>query len=172
MKKLSVRTFHMYRMLISYGNLFKIVPVQIFISSILIILSEEIMESSGMRIFSFHLGRENPMPIHNYNFFIIAISILIDPFIETILYQKLFFWVICEKFKIKSYAYIFISSVLFGLSHNYDVSYVIRAIILGLVFSYTFYLRYISKMHPIKSTYVLHASWNATAYASSYFSNM
>jgi len=70
-------------------------------------------------------------------FVIFIVSVIIAPVIETLIYQ-LAIMEISYKFKLKESLAISISSILFGLSHNYNWVYMAVMIFIGFIFAYSY----------------------------------
>ncbi|PEC62499.1 CPBP family intramembrane metalloprotease [Bacillus toyonensis] len=68
-------------------------------------------------------------------------GIVIAPLLETALYQMFIFWILklipgMEKY---NKSIIFISAIIFGLSHDFSYIYILYAYIMGFVFAYSYW---------------------------------
>ena len=101
-----------------------------------------------------------------------AIAILVAPLIETFLFQYLIIEGIVAIFKIKhfSFAPIFISSILFGLSHCYNLMLFVQPSMNGSNIA-TCYCNFIPrKKTGFKSTVFLHSLFNLIVFITDYLS--
>ena len=125
---------------------------------------------------------ENPFDFENmasssliWNIYVCFVGPLIETACVQYLLYKIFAFFITKKNRLFP-AYVFGSSIVFGLLHLWGVNasigwYIIRfctAIAGGLVFSTTMYFMTRRKQHPFWSTVTVHAFWNtACGYLSS-----
>ena len=66
------------------------------------------------------------------------IAVLITPIIETLLFQTLIIEIFYKK--IKNFYLCILSATLFALSHSYNLSYVIFALLIGILLAYLYIL--------------------------------
>ncbi|UFI00544.1 type II CAAX prenyl endopeptidase Rce1 family protein [Bacillus toyonensis] len=91
---------------------------------------------------SFLPGGLQKNPIEDeYMWIQILDGIVIAPLLETALYQMFIFWILklipgMEKY---NKSIIFISAIIFGLSHNFSYIYILYACIMGFVFAYSYW---------------------------------
>jgi hypothetical protein len=95
---------------------------------------------------------------------IFFMSVFIGPLLETFVFQwliySIFSWI-----KTNRQFYIYtISSILFGLVHNYNIFTVIDALFAGLIFIHFFHINYKNSAHSFIQVFVLHASFNFYAF--------
>jgi len=108
------------------------------------------------------LGSESNKPDVNAWFFVIVVAPLIETSINQYGVYK-----ICQKIsytKHKPLLVIFISALIFGLMHFYNLGYVFFGFAMGLVLAYVYYFYH---KHPVKAfwaTTLIHALRNTTAY--------
>nr|WP_244525460.1 CPBP family glutamic-type intramembrane protease [Bacillus sp. 166amftsu] len=72
----------------------------------------------------------------------IFLVLIIAPFLETILFQKILFFIlqITPYISERNILIILISSIIFGLNHQFDITYIIAATLMGLVFNYSYFI--------------------------------
>ncbi|MGH1163298.1 CPBP family glutamic-type intramembrane protease [Bacillus mycoides] len=70
----------------------------------------------------------------------IFLVLIIAPFLETILFQKVTFFILqlIPYISERNILIILISSIIFGLSHQFDITYIIAATLMGIVFNYSY----------------------------------
>lgn len=106
---------------------------------------------------------ENPILSKNkyYAFFI---GVLIAPFLETIIFQGIPFFLTrrCLKLRRKYCIFIFISPVLF--IHNFNLSYILLSYIVGFVFAFMYYIAYFRKENAIVLISIIHLVNNSIAF--------
>lgn len=96
---------------------------------------------------------------------IFVLSVIIGPFIETLLFQYLIIELLYSFKKVKQNIIIIISAVAFSLIHNYNLTYIFVSFIAGLIYaSYYLYLKNIKKKYPFIYIWVLHALYNFTVF--------
>ncbi|MED3025193.1 MULTISPECIES: CPBP family intramembrane glutamic endopeptidase [Bacillus cereus group] len=92
---------------------------------------------------SITLGGLNENPIEKSS---IASQIIngsiVYPLLETIIYQPFLFWALRRNFFLKEndYLIILVSASIFGISHNFGIAYILYTMLLGLIFSYTYWI--------------------------------
>lgn len=97
----------------------------------------------------------------------IFISLVIGPIIETFIFQFGIYTIIfyfkndIQKYLLKKEFqflgfYILLSSILFAISHNYSIYYILLMIIPGAVLSYAFYFLKKNFTYPILYTFLIH----------------
>ncbi|HDR4441517.1 hypothetical protein BK720_01080 [Bacillus thuringiensis serovar brasilensis] len=92
---------------------------------------------------SITLGGLNENPIEKSS---IASQIIngsiVYPLLETIIYQPFLFWALRRNFFLKEndYLIILVSASIFGISHAFGIAYILYTMLLGLIFSYTYWI--------------------------------
>lgn len=96
------------------------------------------------------------------SFFIL--SILIIPIVETLLYQTLIIRTtsyLLSKMKYESFSIpIIISGLIFGISHFYNITYLINGIIVGIIFAFSYSILIIRKRNPVFLVALIHSLVN------------
>ena len=82
---------------------------------------------------------ETPKYFINFDIDSIIILILFAPVIEVLFFQYLIY-ILVNKLKIYKLYYIIFSAVLFSIAHDYNISYIIKAFISGLLYASLFYI--------------------------------
>ena len=97
-------------------------------------------------------------------FEVFLISVIFGPLIETFIYQFLIIEIL-SKFKVNTNIIIGISTIIFALSHNYNIIYILVIIFPGVLYaSYYIYLKVEKKHSPFLMIFVLHALSNLVAF--------
>jgi len=96
--------------------------------------------------------------------------VLAAPILETFLYQALpfYFLSLFQFFRRNVWIIILVSSIGFGLAHNFSTQYSIHTTFVGFIFISTYIIR-TKKKDPFLSTYILHAVFNFMAITLSNF---
>lgn len=95
---------------------------------------------------------------------VFIVSILIGPIIETLLSQILIIEVLLRA-KVKPILCIGVSALVFGISHNYNVFYIIAMVISGFIYALYYYkLRDQGKLNGLLLVFVLHSLNNLLAF--------
>lgn len=90
----------------------------------------------------------------------IVLSICIVPFIETLIFQKLIFWISSKiGFANKSWLVILLSAILFASTHFYSVGYIIYGLMGGAIFMNAYLVRIGKK--PFLTIFLIHACSNS-----------
>ena len=99
-----------------------------------------------------------------------AAAVLFTPFFETFIFQFLLFYA-GEKWKLKNSQIIIISSILFAISHNSSLAYVILALLSGIFYNSVYF-----KIKEKYGTYIayffitgIHAIYNCLVWLNVYF---
>jgi membrane protease YdiL (CAAX protease family) len=96
-------------------------------------------------------------------FFFFAV-VIIAPLIETLIFQSfilLFVNFILSKFKNESFLIpVFISAIVFGIYHNYNLTYMILGFIVGLVLASSYVIVLKRKENPILIVAIIHSLVN------------
>jgi uncharacterized protein len=88
-------------------------------------------------------------------------AIIIAPMLETLFFQLGIIRLGEDSFKIKNkYILVFISALLFGLSHWYSILYILHGFIIGLILAYSFILYDDSKYSAFWIVTTIHALRN------------
>lgn len=85
----------------------------------------------------------------------IVLGCIIGPLIETTINQ----WAcirLLKKLRVKPHVSVFVSAILFGLSHSYSFAYVALAFFTGLVFGSVFVIEDAGDGHPFLATLTVH----------------
>lgn len=92
------------------------------------------------------------------------LSVLIGPLLETFLFQYLIIETLC-KFKLNNNLIIWISAILFALTHNYNLIYLLAAIFPGILYaSYYLYLKKENRKNIFFTIYALHSLTNLVVF--------
>ncbi len=90
--------------------------------------------------------------------------LLLAPVLETLLYQLLVYKIFNRftnlKVKKNQYLLLFISALLFSLSHYYSILYIIRTFFLGLVLMYAYFLKAENTKQAFWLVTIIHALTN------------
>lgn len=112
-------------------------------------------------------SNENPILLKNkyYAFFI---GVLIAPFLETIIFQAIPFFLTSRYIKLrrKYCIFIFISPILF--IHNFNLSYILISYIVGFIFAFMYYIAYFRKENAIVLISIIHLINNSIAFFAHY----
>ena len=88
--------------------------------------------------------------------------LVLAPLIETLLFQASFF-MLYKRFRINKWVIILLSTIIFGVYHNYSILYIINTAIIGFLFMYFYILRAEYDKKPFISTVVAHMFFNLVA---------
>jgi len=134
------------------------------IAFILMLLSSLIVS-----FFSSPLGTSN----YNVNYLehfgkIVTVLIVViwDPVFETILYQTLIIYItraFVPKIRYNFFISIFISSLAFGISHPYSLSYILAATLYGIILATAYYISLYRKQSAFLIVFLLHSLINLLA---------
>lgn len=89
----------------------------------------------------------------------LVLASLVAPLVETAIFQ----WVPIRKLGLRWYWGVFLSALMFGLSHWYSLSYMLATFMVGLVFAYGFAARDAATGKPFLLVAVTHAVHNGVA---------
>jgi hypothetical protein len=104
--------------------------------------------------------------VPKYGVFVqISLGVLLAPFLETAIFQALPIELLSRKTLVGWPVIILISSVLFGAAHNYSRGYMLAAFLIGLVFSYAYFVRRSKGGRPFLLVFVAHAIRNSVSLA-------
>ena len=94
---------------------------------------------------------------------LLIFSVVFAPALETLFFQFIPFWLLSRiRWMRKNPIWIvLIPSLLFGISHNYTIHYMICAFIAGMVFMYVYIIR--SEKQPFFTVAIIHALSNLFA---------
>lgn len=89
-------------------------------------------------------------------------GVFVGPLVETLIFQALPYLFLRKLFKhkIKLYLYLIISSILFGLTHNYNLIYCLTAIWVGLLLSFFYYVAKLRKENAVLYVFTIHGCNN------------
>jgi hypothetical protein len=98
---------------------------------------------------------------------IFTISVVLGPLLETFLFQFIpieFYYKFFRKKKYSKWVFIGISSIIFGVSHNYNIITIFDAIFAGVLFS-VLYIHFKNLyLNGFLFTFLLHALYNLYAF--------
>ncbi len=93
----------------------------------------------------------------------ISIGVLLAPFLETAVFQALPIELLSRQTVVKWPAIILTSSALFGAAHHYSKGYMIAAFLIGVVFSYAYFVRRGKEGRPFLLVFAAHALRNSVS---------
>lgn len=95
-----------------------------------------------------------------------VVGVLLTPFIETLLFQSLPFYLsgLLFKHKRRLFFYIIVSSLFFGLMHSYNVYYCIMGVYIGVVLSFFYYIVKLRKQNAVILIFIIHAFNNLLSF--------
>ncbi|MFA8299312.1 MAG: type II CAAX prenyl endopeptidase Rce1 family protein [Hyphomicrobiales bacterium] len=98
------------------------------------------------------------------------IAVLIVPVYETLIFQYIpikatKFVLKNQKQQLQILSAIILSSLLFSLSHWYNITYIITTFLGGIILAYSFILSYKRKESPILNVFIIHSIYNAIVFA-------
>lgn len=99
---------------------------------------------------------------YNVTFDLVLDTLLFAPILERLVSQSLFFN-IYNRIKINRWVIIALSSITFGLIHNYSLVYMISTAFSGAIFMFLHIERAQAKNKPLASTIIAHSFINSTA---------
>jgi membrane protease YdiL (CAAX protease family) len=86
---------------------------------------------------------------------------LLAPLLETLIFQYLLYKVIYRiKSKNKAVLYLHVSAILFGVSHDFNYSYIAFAIAIGYLLAYIFYFYHRNIQKAFWTTALIHGMYN------------
>jgi hypothetical protein len=95
---------------------------------------------------------------------IFFLAVIIAPLIETFIFQFLIIEIL-SKFKVNTSLILWISTLLFSLSHNYNVVYILAMVFPGLLYaSFYLFLKKETSKSPFFMIFLLHAIANLIAF--------
>jgi len=105
----------------------------------------------------------NPLFLEN-KYYAFIVAVLIDPFIETIIFQAIPYYFINKyiKHKRKLYVFLFIAPILF--IHTYNLSYVMVSYFVGIILAFLYYIAYYRREKAIILISFIHFFNNFVAY--------
>ena len=138
------------------GNIFKTGIIYLLISKLINLLFIK-LEDIGIPNVHFH------ETIVTYDFSFdehLFIAVVFGPFLETVIYQFLPYVILSRISWLKKNPVfiIVISSLLFGLTHNYSVHHAIYSTMVGFFYMYLYIMR--TGKHPFYTVFILHAISN------------
>ncbi len=131
----------------------------IFIGICLILLISilfGILSASGV-------SSENPLLDKNI-YYIFFSGVIVAPFLETIVFQAIPFYLTVKylKLKRKFCLFVFISPILF--IHDFNLSYIFISYLVGFVFAFMYYIAYFRKENAISVISIIHFINNFIAF--------
>lgn len=103
-------------------------------------------------------------PIVNESLEVIFIlSVIIAPIVETFIFQFLIIEILLL-FKVKHFAIIVISGLLFAVAHFYNLAYILAIVFPGLLFAWYYLYLKVHKKNAFLSVTLLHACSNLFAF--------
>lgn len=108
------------------------------------------------------------LPTNNWLKYLFVV--LAGPFFETFIFQSIPYYLfgLFSFFKRHNWITIILASLLFGLSHDFSIQFIIRATLFGFFLISTYYIR-VRKNDSFLATYLLHALYNLVAVTVSLF---
>lgn len=104
-------------------------------------------------------------------FDILFSALILAPILETLFFQSIFYS-IYKYFKLNKWVIIMISSIAFGIFHNYSLFFIIQTSIVGAVFMYMYILRGNINKNPFISTVFAHFALNLVVTISIIITNL
>ncbi len=95
------------------------------------------------------------------------LTIIGIPWIETVLFQSLIIGGICAFVKRPRYNFylsIGLSAVLFGLSHSFNIYYMIWTTSVGIIIGFAYYIARYKTNWPFLPVFIIHALWNSIGF--------
>lgn len=152
-------------------NLAQTMPIYLYVPIAYLLLI-------GLFIPTFYLGECLDFPETDYSklglpdniWFRYLIVALLAPLIETFFFQALpyYFLNLFEFMKRHVWITILLPAIVFGCLHMFGLRYVLAAIMMGLVFQFTYHIRS-KKGDPFLSTFLLHVLLNGMSITVQYF---
>lgn len=113
----------------------------------------------SINFFSYDFTPKNKPFINNTSVLLkLLVTGLIAPVLETYLFQHLIINLFYNNKNLK--LIIFISALLFGVSHFYDIGYVINTFFIGIVLATSYILWNSKKINPFWGTTIIHSVHN------------
>lgn len=148
--------------LYSYKNILKQISKQKNMMYFIIFLILKLLIAFITSIIATYIDpRSTENPIENYGLpFDIIVSLFLAPLIETLIFQLLIIELLV-KMKINPFIIISTSALLFGISHNYNILYIVATTISGFIYAIYYYkLRNQGKLNSYLLVSVLHSLSN------------
>lgn len=81
----------------------------------------------------------------------VLLGVLAAPIYETVVFQVFLFWLLSwiPYIKNRDYLIILIASIIFGLNHQYGITYIVGTTIIGLLYNYAYWV-YKKRMKNIR----------------------
>ena len=110
---------------------------------------------------------ENPLLLKN-KYYVFLSGVLIAPFLETIIFQTIPFYLTNRYLKLKKKfcLFVFISPILF--IHDFNLSYILISYLVGFVFAFMYYVAYFRKENSIILISMIHFINNLIAFSAHY----
>ncbi|MDU1348031.1 CPBP family intramembrane glutamic endopeptidase [Clostridium butanoliproducens] len=145
-----------------------------FIIAILILKRVSLLFFSPITyiLFSFAKNPNAGPPIYSsFTMFNIIDTCILGPFFETLIFQSLVIFILqkIKGLKNNNIIIILISSILFGVAHYYNVAYIFKAFIAGILYAYSYLVYKDKDQHPIWVVTIIHALHNSIVTLLMYF---
>jgi hypothetical protein len=102
--------------------------------------------------------------VPKYSAFVqVSLGVLLAPFLETAVFQALPIELLSRKTMVGWPVIILISSVLFGAAHHYSRGYMLATFLIGVVFSYAYFVRRWKGGRPFLLVFAAHALRNSVS---------
>lgn len=98
---------------------------------------------------------------------LVAVGI-IAPLLETLVFQHGIIKLLRKRAKNNDLAVIFISALIFGLAHCYNVLYVIHTTLIGVLLAYSYIIYEDKKMNPFWVVVIIHSLRNSIVFVISH----
>jgi len=141
----------------------KIKRFYFIISGVILLLSINLITSS----LPYSESINNSEELKNLNpFLAFLLLVLIGPLLETLIFQHLPIIILPKIIKnIQEKYLIFISAILFGLSHSYNITYIIFTFLGGIILAYYYFLSIKRKEQAFLNIFLIHLILNFIPYS-------
>ncbi|WP_242785678.1 CPBP family intramembrane glutamic endopeptidase [Bacillus cereus] len=105
----------------------------------------------------------------------VLLGVLAAPIYETVVFQVFLFWLLSwiPYIKNRDYLIILIASIIFGLNHQYGITYIVGTTIIGLLYNYAYWVykkkneKYQVTMPAFWVVFLIHLLHNSIAFIAS-----
>ncbi|MGN4255199.1 CPBP family glutamic-type intramembrane protease [Bacillus cereus group sp. MYBKT14-1] len=105
----------------------------------------------------------------------VLLGVLAAPIYETVVFQVFLFWLLSwiPYIKNRDYLIILIASIIFGLNHQYGITYIVGTTIIGLLYDYAYWVykkkneKYQVTMSAFGVVFLIHLLHNSIAFIAS-----
>ncbi|MEH7623785.1 CPBP family intramembrane glutamic endopeptidase, partial [Bacillus thuringiensis] len=105
----------------------------------------------------------------------VLLGVLAAPIYETVVFQVFLFWLLSwiPYIKNRDYLIILIASIIFGLNHQYGITYIVGTTIIGLLYNYAYWVykkkneKYQVTMPAFGVVFLIHLLHNSIAFIAS-----